>query len=103
MSRTIRIIPALAGMTLAALAGVAIGWTLPRGGAPSQRIAARDYVVAHPELINEAIDQLRIGSQRAAIERPFAGACASMGPRPSPQLPPDAWRQHRLRTYPCWH
>ena len=72
----IGLIPAVAGMVLAALAGLAIGLFLPRDSAPSTRIAARDYVVAHPEVIKEAIDQLRIGSQRAAIETPFASAWA---------------------------
>jgi protein-disulfide isomerase len=66
----------LAGIILALIAGFAIGRALPRAGAPSERIAVRDYVVAHPELIAEAIDRLRIGSERAAIETPFAGAWA---------------------------
>ncbi|WP_116090962.1 DsbA family protein [Sphingomonas crusticola] len=76
MSRTVTLPVALVGIALAAIAGLAIGWALPRPGVPSSHVAARDYAVAHPEIIAEAIDRLRIGSDRRAIETPFASAWA---------------------------
>jgi len=80
MSKTIRLTVALAGIGIAAAAGLGAGFALsralPQSEAPSDRIAVRNYVVAHPEIINEAIDRLRIGTERAAIERPFRSAWA---------------------------
>ncbi|WP_420138466.1 DsbA family protein [Sphingomonas sp.] len=80
MSKTIRLPLAVAAIAAAAVigvgAGLGVGHFLPERVATSDRVAVRNYVVAHPEIINEAIDRLRIGDDRAAIERPFGSAWA---------------------------
>lgn len=76
---------------LAAMAGLVAGGVAmraamdePRGGdrAAIEPIV-RDYILAHPEIIPEAMDRLResqavkaIGAERQALETPFAGAWA---------------------------
>ena len=76
--RTIRLRAALAGAGLAAFAGLAIGVVVPRHISNEASIGAtvRKYILAHPEIISEALERLRIGSDRAAIETPFPGASA---------------------------
>lgn len=78
---------------LALAAGLAAGSAITLGvsgagaQAPADRAAfekaVRDYLLAHPEVIPEAMARLeerrtaeRIGSDRAALETPFAGAWA---------------------------
>jgi predicted DsbA family dithiol-disulfide isomerase len=80
MSKTIRLPLAVAAIAATAVIGVGAGLglsrLLPDPVAASDRVAVRNYVVAHPEIINEAIDRLRIGEDRATIERPFRSAWA---------------------------
>lgn len=69
---------------------VTLGWrtlAAPPAVAPTDRAAiekvVRDYILAHPEIIPEAINRLQqrevtklLESNRAAVETPFAGAWA---------------------------
>jgi predicted DsbA family dithiol-disulfide isomerase len=67
----------LAAAGLALGAGVALASLWPvRSPVQDAAIgpAVRRYILAHPEIIPEAMDRLRLGSERAAIETPFAGA-----------------------------
>jgi protein-disulfide isomerase len=79
---------ALAGMGLAGLGGIAIGAAI--AGAPGDtsdkaaiEAVVRNYILAHPEIIPEAMERLRsneaakaISADRKGIETPFAGAWA---------------------------
>ena len=80
MRRTIRPGLTLAGMIVAGLAGLAIGAAAPLSGTAGDEAAIgamiRRYILAHPEIIPEAMERLRITPERAAIETPFPGAWA---------------------------
>lgn len=80
MRRTIRPGLTLAGMIVAGLAGLAIGAAVPLSGTAGDEAAigamVRRYILAHPEIIPEAMERLRITPERAAIESPFPGAWA---------------------------
>lgn len=76
---------ALAGMALAGLGGAVIGVVATRGVSDKTAMEAvvHDYVLAHPDIIPEAIDRFHanetakvISADRSAIETPFAGAWA---------------------------
>lgn len=78
---------ALLGVTVAALLGGAARGDPATGVAPKDRAAieaiVRDYILAHPEIIPEAIEKLQgrastqsIEANRKQIETPFAGAFA---------------------------
>jgi protein-disulfide isomerase len=79
---------AAAGIALAVVAGVALGTAIVSRsvGSPGQvaiETTVRDYILAHPEIIPEAMDRLRakeaakvISADRRGIETPFAGAWA---------------------------
>lgn len=79
---------ALAGVALAGLGGVVAGVFISGGThGPSDKAAieavVHDYVLAHPDIIPEAIDRFHanetakvISADRKAIEAPFAGAWA---------------------------
>ena len=71
------LIPATAGIALACAIGLFLG---SRMTAVSDDTAfgrkVRAYILAHPEVVAEAGEQLRIGPYRKAIETPFAGAWA---------------------------
>lgn len=74
----------------AALTGVAVGaaavWLLVSGepaGRTQTEAVVRDYILAHPEIIPEAIDRLReretaaaVAQHREELQTPFAGAWA---------------------------
>jgi protein-disulfide isomerase len=76
------------GMGLAGLAGLAIGAAGARAAdTPLDRAAiekiVHDYILAHPEILPEAMERLQaqastkaIGSESAALRTPFAGAWA---------------------------
>jgi protein-disulfide isomerase len=86
MTRQIGLAWALAGVLLAGVAGVALA--AGTGAAPATDKAAiekivRDYILAHPEIIPEAMNRLQtrevtrlLDSNRKEIETPFAGAVA---------------------------
>jgi protein-disulfide isomerase len=57
--------------------GLAVGMHLSPGREEAAFGAkVRTYLLAHPEVLAEAAERLRIGPYRAAIETPFAGAWA---------------------------
>ncbi len=78
----------LPGLALAGIAGAVLGAVGARAAAdPPDRAAVEavvhDYILAHPEIIPEAMTRLRsreaakaIAAERGAIEAPFAGAWA---------------------------
>jgi protein-disulfide isomerase len=81
--------PAWIGWTLALIGGVALGATgvhlLAPASAPTRRadveLVVREYILDHPEILPEAMKRLQaretramIGTKRAALEAPFAGA-----------------------------
>lgn len=77
MSHTIRPGAAAAGIALACAIGLFAGARMERGAddtAFGRRVRA--YVLAHPELVAEAADKLRIEPYRKAVETPFSGAWA---------------------------
>ena len=77
MNRRIGLGAAAAGMALACAIGLFAGARMGRGtddAAFGRHVRA--YVLAHPELVAEAADKLRIAPYRQAIETPFAGAWA---------------------------
>lgn len=71
-------------MPLAALAGSLVGGgTVYALGTRSSGEMVRSYLLAHPEVITEAMDQLRaretgsaVGALRPMLEKPYAGAIA---------------------------
>ncbi|MBV9842897.1 MAG: thioredoxin domain-containing protein [Sphingomonadaceae bacterium] len=76
-----------AGLAAMAVGASAVVFAETSGGAPADRgvieHVVRDYILAHPEIIPEAMDRLQakqsaaaIGENRKAIEAPFAGAWA---------------------------
>ena len=71
------LIPATAGIALACAIGLFLG---SRMTAVSDDTAfgrkVRAYILAHPEVVAEAGEQLRIGPYRKGIETPFASAWA---------------------------
>jgi len=77
VSRKIGLIPAAAGIALACAVGLFLG---SRMTGVSDEAAfgrkVRAYILAHPEVVAEAGERLRIGPYRKAIETPFAGAWA---------------------------
>jgi len=81
----------LSGAVLLLAGGAAGGWIAQRGGIgaadamPRDRIAiervVHDYILAHPEILPEAMERLRANDSRAqlagirgAVEKPFPGA-----------------------------
>jgi protein-disulfide isomerase len=77
VNRTIGLGAAAAGVALACAAGLFVGVNIRHASddaAFGRRVRA--YVMAHPELVAEAADKLRIAPYRKAIETPFAGASA---------------------------
>jgi protein-disulfide isomerase len=79
--------PALLGMALAVVAGVTLGACARAAGDPPEKATieavVRDYILAHPEIIPEAMERLRtretaklLATDRKGIETPFAGAWA---------------------------
>ncbi|HMI20044.1 MAG TPA: DsbA family protein [Sphingomonas sp.] len=77
MNRPIRLWVAAAGIALACAIGLAIGAHMVAGSddaAFGKRVRA--YVLAHPEIVAEAAERLRIGPVREAVETPFPGAWA---------------------------
>ena len=75
----------LIGILIGGAAVALIGFQLGQGGADKQRIEAvvRDYVLANPEIIPQAMERLQareagkaVAANRAAFETPFAGAWA---------------------------
>jgi len=78
----------VAGAGLAALMGAGAGWIVhPRTAAPAGKAeierVVRDYILAHPEILPEAMERLRdrhsqdvYAGNRAALETPFASAWA---------------------------
>ena len=77
MSRSIGLIPATAGIALACAAGLFLGSRMT-GASDDSTFGrkVRAYILAHPEVVAEAGERLRIGPYRKAIETPFAGAWA---------------------------
>jgi protein-disulfide isomerase len=82
MEHRVRTIWAMAAVLAAGVAGAALA-QVRGGGAEKAAIEAivREYILAHPEIIPEAIDRLRnretvaaIAANRAAIETAFPGA-----------------------------
>lgn len=78
------ILGALGGGAVVALAGLqaAAPNAVPGDRAAIEAIV-RDYILAHPEIIPQAMERLqakqtasRVGEHRAALEKPFAGAWA---------------------------
>jgi protein-disulfide isomerase len=76
---------ALAGVALAGLSGVMAGALMRRGTSDKAAMESivHDYVLAHPEIVPEAIDRFKanetakvISADRKGIETPFAGAWA---------------------------
>jgi protein-disulfide isomerase len=67
-------------MALTCGIGIAIGAAVPHGAATADDAAfgkrVRAYILAHPELLVEAGERLRLAPERTAIETPFAGAWA---------------------------
>lgn len=78
MTRAIHWRTALTGISVGALAGLALSAAIPRVEPGEAAIGAivRRYILAHPEIIPEALERLRIAPERAAIQTPFAGAWA---------------------------
>jgi protein-disulfide isomerase len=86
MTKQIGIAWAIVGVLLAGVAGAALA--AGTGAAPASDKAAiekivRDYILAHPEIIPEAMNRLQtrevtrlLDSNRKEIETPFAGAVA---------------------------
>ena len=78
MTHMIRRTTALAGIAAACALGLAIGAVVPK--TKSEDVAfgkrVRAYILAHPEIIAEAAERLRIAPERTAIETPFQGATA---------------------------
>lgn len=79
------------GAGSAILFGLGAAWLTHRHAAPSSQVASRaemeavvrDYILAHPEIIPQAIDKLRekqsqdaYAQNKAALETPFASAWA---------------------------
>lgn len=55
--------------------GLAIGTLLPeKASDPQFGARVRAYIMAHPEIVRDAAEKLRIAPVRAMIETPFAGA-----------------------------
>ena len=69
---------ALVGMAAACALGLAIGATVPQTKSEDAAFGkrVRAYILAHPEIIAEAAERLRIAPERTAIEAPFPGATA---------------------------
>ncbi len=85
METRVRAIWLVAAVALAGLGGAVLA--APGAGAPSDKAAiekiVREYILAHPEIIPEAMNRLQsrevtalLKSNRAAIETPFASAVA---------------------------
>jgi protein-disulfide isomerase len=83
--RRSRALPALAALLVAGGGAFAYAASEPAPVAPADRAAieavVRDYILANPEIIPEAIERLqakqaaaKIGAQRAALETPYKGA-----------------------------
>lgn len=81
------LLPLVAAIGVLVGAGIVWGWDrfAAPGGAERARVEriVRDYVLANPELIPQAIDRLReresakvVAQHRRAVETPFAGAWA---------------------------
>ena len=76
-----RISFALAATGLVAIGG-AVGWTLHGGGSRAQTEGVvHDYILSHPEILPQAMDNLRaqesaqaLGGIRGAVEKPWPGA-----------------------------
>ena len=76
-----RISLTLAAVGLLAI-GVAAGWTLHGGGNRAQTEGVvHDYILTHPEILPQAMDNLRasesaqaLGAIRGAVEKPWPGA-----------------------------
>jgi predicted DsbA family dithiol-disulfide isomerase len=77
MNRPIRLWAAAAGIALACMVGLWIG---AHGLAGSNDAAfgkrVRAYILAHPQIVAEAAERLRIEPVREAVETPFPGAWA---------------------------
>jgi len=85
MEKRVRAIWLVAAVAVAGLGGAVLA--APGPGAPSDKAAiekiVRDYILAHPEIIPEAMNRLQnrevtalLQSNRAAIETPFGNAVA---------------------------
>ena len=77
MNRPIRLWAAAAGIALACAIGLLIGGHAPVGSddaAFGRRV--RTYILAHPQIVAEAAERLRIEPVREAVETPFPGAWA---------------------------
>jgi protein-disulfide isomerase len=85
MEKRVRAIWLVAAVALAGLGGAVLA--APGAGAPSDKAAiekiVREYILAHPEIIPEAMNRLQsrevtalLKSNRAAIETPFGSAVA---------------------------
>jgi protein-disulfide isomerase len=77
VSRKIGLIPAMAGLALACAIGLFLG-TRITGVSDDTAFGrkVRAYILAHPEVVAEAGERLRIEPYRKAVETPFAGAWA---------------------------
>jgi predicted DsbA family dithiol-disulfide isomerase len=77
VNRPIRLWAAAAGIVLACAIGLFVGARMS-GAADDAAFGrkVRAYILAHPQIIAEAADRLRIEPYRKAIETPFASAWA---------------------------
>ncbi|NJC09063.1 DsbA family protein [Polymorphobacter fuscus] len=91
MTKDVRLVWAIAGALAAGVAGAALAAANPTAAAPAETPAGRaaierivrDYILAHPEIIPEAMTRMQnrevtrlLDSNRKEIETPFAGAVA---------------------------
>ena len=76
MSRTIGLGTAAAGIALACAVGLFVGARMEHGTDAAFGRRVRTYVLAHPELVAEAADKLRITPYREVVETPFSSAWA---------------------------
>jgi predicted DsbA family dithiol-disulfide isomerase len=77
MNRPIRLWAAAAGIVLACVVGLWLGVHAPAGSddaAFGKKVRA--YILAHPQIVAEAAERLRIEPVREAVETPFPGAWA---------------------------
>ena len=75
MNRPIRLWAAAAGIALACAIGLLLGMhSRPDDAAFGRRV--HRYILAHPEVVAEAAEELRLAPVRALVETPFADAWA---------------------------
>lgn len=77
MNRPIRLWAAAAGIVLACVIGLWLGAHAPaRSDDTAFGKKVRAYILAHPQIVAEAAERLRIEPVRGAVETPFPGAWA---------------------------